>query len=258
MTTIQLEKGKRKLEVRVAENQMEIERTLALRYRVFNLEMNEGLAESRLTGKDRDEYDLYCDHLIVTDKNDDNRIVGTYRILRREIARAHIGFYSENEFNLDRIYDLEGEPAEIGRSCVDPEYRDGSVISMLWVGLGNYMRVNSVRYLMGCASIHTTDAREASQVHAYLRETDGFAAPGFRVEPKSKYVMPGFNADMPLDDLRAARSKVPPLLKGYLRAGARISSGPPALDAEFGTTDFFAIFNVNEVDKRYGRHYIES
>ncbi|MBE8427083.1 GNAT family N-acetyltransferase, partial [Leptospira borgpetersenii serovar Tarassovi] len=127
-------KAERKLEVRIAENQLEIERTLALRYEVFNLELGEGLPQSAATRKDRDEYDLFCDHLIVIDKNRENKIVGTYRILRRSVAKQNLGFYSDNEFDITKIYEFDAETAEIGRSCVHPEYRDGSVISMLWAG----------------------------------------------------------------------------------------------------------------------------
>lgn len=249
-------KTERKLKVRLAENQLEIEQTLALRYEVFNLEMNEGLVSSRQTGKDRDEYDLYCDHLIVIDENRNNMIVGTYRLLRESVARANIGFYSENEFNLDPLYHLDGEVAEIGRSCVHKDYRDGSVISMLWIGLGMYMREFNVRYLSGCASLHTTDPVEASEIYACMKAKDMLAGPEFQVTPLDSHVLEGFDPDAELKDVKASYKKMPALLKGYVRAGSRFCS-MPALDREFGTIDFYIIFDRTEVDKRYGRHYIE-
>jgi len=119
------EKKERRLTVRIAENQLEIERALALRYDVFNLELGEGLPESAATRKDRDEYDYFCEHLIVIDKANGDQIVGTYRILKRSVAEKNIGFYSENEFDISNIYKLNDEAAEIGRSCVHPDYRDG-------------------------------------------------------------------------------------------------------------------------------------
>lgn len=245
----------RKLEVRLAENQLEIEKALALRYEVFNLEMNEGLAESVATGKDRDEYDLYCDHLIVLDRTRDEKIVGTYRLLRSSIARKNIGFYSENEFNLAALNNLPGEVAEIGRSCVHKEYRDGSVISMLWIGLGNYMNQFNVRYLSGCASLHTTDPVEASEMYACMKSKEMLADPRYQVEPLKTHTLEGFNPHFEITDIKATYKRMPALLKGYVRAGARFCS-EPALDREFGTIDFYIIFDKTEVDKRYGRHYL--
>ena len=140
----------RDLVTRIAENQLEIEKALRLRYEVFNMELQEGLPESKSTGKDRDEYDFFCDHLLVIDRANQDKVVGTYRILRKTVAKKCIGFYSENEFDLLNIYNLTDEVAEVGRSCVHPEYRDGSVISLLWNGLAKYMTEFDVRYYMGC------------------------------------------------------------------------------------------------------------
>ncbi len=254
---VKTEKAKRQLKVRLAQNQYEIEKTLSLRYDIFNLEMQQGLAASHATRKDRDKFDLYCDHLIVVDEGRDNMIVGTYRVLRSSVARKHEGFYSEGEFSLRGIYDLKDEVVEIGRSCVHPEYRDGSVISHLWIGLGMYLREYNARYLCGCGSIHSHDAETANLVYAYLREKEYLVEPGFDAIPHPEYRLAGFRKDVVIDDLKAVGKQMPPLIKGYMRAGARIT-GEPAYDHEFGTTDFFIIFDEAEVDKRYGRHYLET
>lgn len=255
--SVQMEKAKRQLKVRLAQNQLEIERTLALRYEIFNLELQQGLPESHATQKDRDKYDLLCDHLIVVDEARDNRIVGTYRVLRSSVAKEHDGLYSENEFDLNGIYDLQGEAVEIGRSCVHPDYRDGSVISQLWIGLGMYLRDFNCRYLCGCGSIHTTDPVKASQIYAWLREKDVLIEPGFPATPLDEYKMEGFDANIQVEDMKALGKEIPPLIKGYIRAGSKIV-GTPALDRVFGTTDFFILFDISEVDKRYGRHYYET
>ncbi|MCB1307368.1 MAG: GNAT family N-acetyltransferase [Leptospiraceae bacterium] len=245
---------KRHLEVRLAQNQLEIEQTLSLRYNIFNLELEQGLPASHATRKDRDEYDLYCDHLIVVDKARDNMIVGTYRMLRGAVARKHKGFYSESEFILEGVYDLEDEVCEIGRSCVHPEYRDGSVITYLWIGLGMYMNEFNVRYLMGCGSVHTGNAEEASKIYAYLKSKNAIADLAIKATPRPDHVMPGFRTDYVIDDEKAVSRSIPPLIKGYIRAGSKII-GTPAYDAVFGTTDYFITFNLSEVEKRYGRHY---
>ncbi|MDZ4725496.1 MAG: GNAT family N-acyltransferase [Leptospira sp.] len=250
-----INKKERVLEVRIAQNQLEIERALALRYDVFNLEMGEGLPQSSATRKDRDEYDLYCDHLIVIDKSFEEKIVGTYRILTRKVAKEGIGFYSENEFDITSIYNLPDEIAEVGRSCVHPDYRDGSVISLLWQGLAEFMIKNNVRYLMGCGSIHSTDPEIASQSYAFLKEKEALAPAEFRVYPNPDNVLPGFSENFVIQDLKAISKNIPPLLKGYIRIGAKIC-GTPALDSVFGTTDVFILFDRKEITERYAKHYM--
>lgn len=258
MTLTLLDKSKgteRKLEVRLAEDQLEIEQALSLRYNVFNLEMGEGLPQSSATQKDRDEYDYYCDHLIVLDKNRDNAVVGTYRILRRDVAKENIGFYSENEFNLSKLYQLEDELAEVGRSCVHPEYRNGSVISLLWGGLAEYMKEYKLRYLMGCGSIHSTNPHVGSEAYAFLRENDGLADARFAIEPLLSHELKGFDPNYKIENLKEVTKNIPPLIKGYLRLGAKIC-GTPALDLEFGTIDVFVLFDYQDISDRYLKKYL--
>ncbi len=244
----------RQLEVRLATSEQEIRETLELRYNVFNLEMKEGLPRSSQTGQDQDEYDPFCDHLVVVDRERGEEIVGTYRILRGEVARTHLGFYSETEFDLSALESLHREMAEVGRSCVHPRYRDGSVISLLWSGIAGYLKEHSIRYLMGCASLHSMEAKLASETYSFLREKDHLSSPPLRVVPLASHHLDGFDPDLPLEDSARVRKAIPPLLKGYLRLGAKIG-GHPALDPEFGTVDFFVLFDSNLVTSRYGNHY---
>jgi L-ornithine Nalpha-acyltransferase len=246
----------KKLIVRLAENQLEIEKALSLRYNVFNLEMNEGLPTSHQSGKDRDEYDTLCDHLIVINQTT-KEVVGTYRILKKSKAEANFGFYSENEFNLDNIYKIKEEFAELGRSCVHPSYRDGSVISMLWAGIGKYIEEHNIQYLMGCGSLHTTDALTASRAYAYVKGKSAIAESKFTVIPQKDYVLDGFMDNFEVDSIGELSRFVPPLIKGYVRVGTKVC-GAPALDKEFGTIDFFLLFNKNEVVSKYKSHYLEN
>ncbi|MFN3605048.1 MAG: GNAT family N-acetyltransferase [Leptonema sp. (in: bacteria)] len=244
----------RQLEVKLAENQLEIERTLSLRYEIFNEELNEGLPESKETKKDRDEYDYYCDHLIVIDKKQDS-IVGTYRILKGSIAKKNIGFYSENEFDLSSIYKLQDEVAEIGRGCVKKEYRDGSVISLLWKGLADYIKKNNIRYLMGCGSFHTNDSTVISEAYAYFKKKNYLISEGLRVKPRNDKVLNNFRNDLEIKNLREVARKIPPLINSYLFIGAKIG-GEPAYDEIFKTTDFFIFFDVLKITERYGERYL--
>ncbi|MCS7204401.1 MAG: GNAT family N-acetyltransferase [Leptospiraceae bacterium] len=246
----------RELIVRLVENQYELEQTLALRYEIFNEELGEGLPESKETKKDRDEYDYFCDHLVVIDKANNNKIVGTYRILRSSIAKQNIGFYSETEFDLTKIYELKDEAAEIGRSCVHKDYRDGSVISLLWSGLAWYVKEYNIRYLMGMGSFHTHDPIEISKAYAYFKAKNHFVEEELRVPILKGRELKGFDPNYQLGDLREGMRAVPPLILGYLRAGAMIGGGP-AYDEVFRTTDFFIFFDVKRITERYGQRYLK-
>jgi L-ornithine Nalpha-acyltransferase len=244
----------RKYEVRLAQNAAEVDETLRLRYDIFNQELGEGLPESHDTKKDKDEYDQFCDHLIVIDQANKNKIVGTYRILRTSVARANIGFYSENEFDMSHYYDLPDEIMELGRSCVHPDYRDGTVMTNLWGGLAWYVNTYKIRYMIGCASVHSLDTSHAAEIYAYFREKDLFIQKDLWVEPKPEYRIPDFNPDLKVQDLKEIQRNIPGLILGYVRAGARIGS-PPALDKVFKTTDFFVVFDSHKVEERYGKKY---
>lgn len=256
MSQISTQKRLKKLEVKIAEDQLEIEKALRLRYEVFNQEMGEGLPQSASTGKDRDEYDLFCDHLIVVDHANENHVVGTYRLLTKTRALKNIGFYSAQEFDLSNIYKLDFEIAEVGRSCVHPDYRDGSVITLLWAGIANYIQTHNIRVLMGCGSLHSTDAEEVNMVYAFLRDEGHLVEEHLRVRPLPTSVHPGFREIELVGDRKSITKRLPPLIKGYMRIGARIG-GEPALDREFGTTDLFIYFDAESITNKYGNKFLK-
>jgi putative hemolysin len=146
---------KRRLHVGLAHGESEIREAQKLRYRIFAEELGARLP-TRTPGIDIDLYDPFCDHLIVRDE-DNNRIVGTYRILTPHAARRVGGYYSETEFDLTRLQLLRESMVEIGRSCIDPDYRTGGTIALLWSGLARYMAQGNYRTLIGCASIGMAD-----------------------------------------------------------------------------------------------------
>ena len=168
-------------EVKIAEYLSEVESALKLRFKVFNLELHQGLESSYETGFDSDVYDTFCDHLIVKDRQLD-KVVGTYRLLRQEKAENNFGFYSENEFDLTRIKKLGGHVLELGRSCVAKEYRSLAVVNLLWVGIARYIEIHNISAMFGCASFHTNNENEISQAFAYLKRHH-FAPDDFRVFP---------------------------------------------------------------------------
>lgn len=216
-----------------------------LRYRVFADELGARLT-GRIPGVDHDLYDPFCDHLIVRDEAS-GRIVGTYRILSPGAARRVGGYYSENEFDLTRLQYLRGNMVEVGRSCIDPEYRSGAVISLLWAGLARYMKNGGFEYLVGCASIGMADGgHNAAGIYRTLEPH--YAPLEYRVFPR---------LPLPMDKLASKEQvELPPLLKGYMRAGAWVC-GEPAWDPDFNTADLLLLLPMQRMDARYARHFVE-
>lgn len=215
-----------------------------LRYRVFAGEMGANLP-SRTPGVDHDIYDPYCEHLVVRDTQS-GEVVGTYRILSPENAEL-VGYYSENEFDLTRLQHLRSRLVEIGRSCVHPDYRTGATISLLWSGLAQYMTDRGYDYLMGCASISMADGGHAA-ASLYNRLAEHLGPMEYRVFPRCPLPLAALQQDRP--------AETPPLIKGYLRAGAWIC-GEPAWDPDFNTADLPILLPMAKVSNRYAKHYLE-
>ena len=235
---------RKRLEVGMARGQHEIIEAQRLRYRVFAGEMGANLP-SRTPGVDHDIYDPYCEHLVVRDSQSGD-VVGTYRILTPEKARQ-VGYYSENEFDLTRLHHLRPRLVEIGRSCVHPDYRTGATITLLWSGLATFMLEQGYDYLMGCASISMADGGHAAASLYHRLAGDHLGPPEYRVFPR---------CPLPLAALQQDRhAEVPPLIKGYLRAGAWIC-GEPAWDPDFNTADLPILMPMAKVAGRYAKHYL--
>lgn len=231
------------LSVGIADNADTILEAQRLRYRIFAEEMGARLP-TRTPGVDQDVYDPWCQHLVVRDDNS-GEVVGTYRILTPEHARR-VGYYSENEFDLTRLQHLRPRLVEIGRSCVHADYRSGATIALLWGGLAKFMKENGYDYLMGCASISMADGGHAA---ASL-----YRSLGKHMGPVEYRVFP--RCPLPLAALRQEDEvEAPPLIKGYLRAGAWIC-GDPAWDPDFNTADLPILMPMANVSDRYARHFI--
>ena len=234
-----------RLHVGLAQCESEIREAQRLRYRIFAEELGARLP-TRLPGIDIDLYDPYCEHLIVRDEAN-GRIVGTYRILSPQSAKRTGGYYSENEFDLTRLQLLRQGMVEIGRSCIDPDYRTGGTIALLWSGLANFMTQGGYRTLIGCASIGMGDGGHIA-ANLYRRLGEHMAPPEYRVFPRHP---------LPVEQLfNGQPAELPPLIKGYLRAGAYVG-GEPAWDPDFNTADLLIMLPMARVDERYARHFIE-
>jgi putative hemolysin len=218
--------------LRLAETEADRAAACRLRFRVFNLEMGEGLAESYTNGMDRDAYDDVCEHLVVEEKST-SRIVGTYRMQSGTTAWRCLGFYSAQEFDLTPYEPLRAEILELGRACIEREHRSSEVLTLLWRGIAQYAHHHGLRYLIGCSSVPSEDA--ATGWAMYHRLAPFLVAPELRTMPMAECRLPA-----PISDTAVPETQIPKLLKTYLAVGARICS-EPAWDRFFGTIDFLTL-----------------
>ncbi|MEZ5815803.1 MAG: GNAT family N-acyltransferase [Hyphomicrobiaceae bacterium] len=246
---LQLDRSRRAMEqprfaVGVATKSADVEQALRLRWQVF-VEEQGASPEAGESGLETDRFDAHCHHLVVRDL-ESGMAVGTYRVLMPDRAERLGGFYTEQEFDLCGLAVHRRQIVEIGRSCVHRDYRSGVVIAMLWTGLAGLILGTDARFVIGCASISLSDGgREAAGVFRRL-EADHMCTPEYRVVPKTPLQLDTTSADISV--------KPPPLIKGYLRAGAEIA-GFPAVDVAFGTADLPMLLTLDRLAPRYQRHF---
>jgi len=238
-------------EVRFARDTEDLDRVLKLRFEVFNLELGEGLDESFESGRDEDEFDAVCHHLMVIDRGS-GELVGTYRLQTSEMAAQFQGYYSEQEFRLDQLPEsVLGSALEVGRACVAATHRNTQTLFQLWRGLALYVAHNRKRYLFGCSSLTSQNPIEGRAVMALL-ERRGHLHPELRVDPQPHCAC--YAEDLALDPDFPA--KLPTLFRIYLRHGAKVC-GPPAIDRLFKTIDYLVIFDVGAMDPSMFKTYFE-
>lgn len=258
------------LEVRLAITPEEIDAAQALRYHVFYEEMGAiPTPEMAARKRDFDKYDEHCDHLLVIDhlRKDKNPVIGTYRLIRREAAAKCGGFYSSGEYDITPLLTYPGEILELGRSCIDAEYRTGAVMQVLWRGLTVYVFKYDVQLMFGCASFPGIDPQAHALPLSYLHYHH-LAPPALRAKAlPERHVEMGMlprEAFNPNDvfntmkvDPRSGANSLPPLIKGYIRVGGFVGEGA-VIDEQFNTTDIFIIVKTDLITSRYIKHYERS
>lgn len=223
----------------------EIKEAQRLRYKVFAEEMGANLSPNN-EGLDIDEFDVYCDHLLIRDQ-DTLKVVGTYRVLPPHKAQEIGRLYSDSEFDLSRLNHLRPKLVELGRSCVHQDYRSGAVIMALWSGLAQYMVQNGYEIMLGCASIPMGDGGHfAASLYKSL-DGDQLSPPEFHAFPKLPLPLEKLNGNLEVS--------APPLIKGYLKLGAKICSAP-AWDPDFNTADLLTMLRLSDINPRYAKHFL--
>ncbi len=251
------------LEVRFARNAAEVRDAQRVRYQVFYAEGGARAdVATLLVRRDVDAFDAVCDHLLVIDHEAGGNgsrqapaVVGTYRLLRQEVAERHGGFYSANEFDIAAL--TSQHPTlrflELGRSCVLPPYRNKRTLELLWHGIGAYTAANRPDVMIGCSSLDGTDpskqALALSFLHHYASAPENWRANALAERYVEMNRMPKEAIDQ-----KAALRALPPLIKGYLRLGAYIGDGA-VIDEQFGTIDVLIVLPVAKIKARYFSHF---
>jgi putative hemolysin len=234
--------------MRLAEDFGEVRAAQALRYEVFNLELNEGLEQSHATGLDEDRFDAVCDHLIVHHLST-SQVVGTYRLQTGRNAASHLGYYCAQEFEFNVFETIRSETVELGRACVHRQHRNLVVLGLLWKGIADYARKHGARYLFGCSSLTAQEPEMGASAYADLCRRD-LVEPQWRTRPVPDY-------DCSLSQLAAEPVAIPKLLRAYLALGAKIC-GPPALDRQFRTIDFLTFLDLEALHPLARRRFLGS
>jgi putative hemolysin len=217
--------------IRLAQSPEEIQAAQALRFQVFNLELNEGLTHSYATGLDADPFDAVCDHLIV-EHVASQQIVGTYRLQTGASAAKNLGYYCEQEFHFEAFEPFRNQIVELGRACVHRQHRNLFVLGLLWKGIASYASQRGCRYLIGCSSLTSQDPAAGASAYTELCRNH-LADTQWRTVPLESH-------ECPLDAVTEEAVSIPKLLRAYLTVGAKIC-GPPALDRQFKTIDFLTL-----------------
>jgi L-ornithine Nalpha-acyltransferase len=244
------------MEVFVACKPEDIEASQALRYQVFMQEMGaKATQEMQALQRDFDEFDAVCDHLLVAEHQAAGgyRVVGTYRLLRREAMQSVGRFYSESEYDISRIKQAGGNILEVGRSCVHPDFRSRAVMQLLWRGIGAYVGRFNIDLMFGCASFHGTDPEAHRMALSYLYH--------YHMAPEEicPVALPALYVEMNLMpkeavDTKRAFAGLPALIKGYLRLSGYIGRGA-VIDAQYNTTDVSIVVKTNRVTDKYAARY---
>ncbi len=237
--------------VKVASNIFDVIKALQLRHKVF-LEYKVKDPRWKI---DLDKYDYMADHLIVMNKKN-RKIVGTYRFI---CSSFYHDFYSGSEFDISNILFIEDIKLEVGRACIHPDFRNRTVLQLLWKGIAQYLKYSGAKYLFGCSSIPSHPLNSAVSIQNYLMDNYLVEA-GFRVTPKIKpeagfYQSARKEKENPEGVNPKIKSLLPPLLRGYLEMGCKIC-GEPAYDKDFGTYDYFTLLDVSALNPKFFKKFL--
>ncbi|MER8186400.1 GNAT family N-acyltransferase [Kitasatospora sp. NPDC094015] len=234
--------------VSLARDEADLRASQRLRHQVFAEELG-AVLDTPLPGFDVDEFDDFCDHLLVRDETT-GEVVGTYRLLRPSQAAKAGRLYSDSEFDLSNLAGVRGDLVEVGRSCIAAEHRgNGAVINLMWGGIARYLTEAGHTWIAGCCSVPLGDGGGTAAGVWDAMAARHLSPAEYRVAPHRVWDPSGI--------VRPERTPVPALLRGYLRLGAWVC-GEPAYDPDFNVADLFVLLSLERTDPRYLRHFLSA
>lgn len=242
----------RNFRVKTIENSAEMRQVLALRHKVFHLEFS----RKRLSlTTDKDQYDLKADHLAIFDLAT-SRLAGVYRLMSsRRISR----FYSQSEFQLGSFLEIPGAKLELSRACIDKDYRNGVIISLLWKGLAEYAKADKTHWLFGLSSVSTTNLDDIIAIHRHFAEKS-IVDNQFQIRPQPHFKIKNFDdlyLQSPAPKIGLAPDTLPSLFKTYIKAGARVCS-QPVIDRDFACADWLTVLDLSQLSGAFDRRFMKS
>lgn len=246
------------LTVRIGRDDCDLRAAQRLRYRVFVQELGgDGPMVDHAAGLERDEFDPVVDHLMLIDTRRDpqscDHVIGVYRLLRSDVAEGFGRYYCDGEYDLAPLRASGRRLVELGRSCVDPAYRGGSAMFLLWNALADYVLDHGIEILFGVASFHGTDPGPLAQTLSWLHHHH-LAPPALRPVARQPYFQPMDLVPANELDRTAAMAAMPPLIKAYLRLGGVVGEGA-WIDHAFNTTDVFLLMDTAAMSARHRQFY---
>ncbi len=227
--------------IHIAETKEEVASCLALRTQYFKS------IKSTFTGLDEDEYDQYCCHLMVTDTKT-KQTVGTYRLMRQEVAQQHIGYYGETKFDLCNIKSQQLELVELGRLCTLTKYRDKNIVGMLWHGIYEYLDHYALEYISGSVSLPPDQPDLTSKIYAYAKYKNMLVDPTLLVKPLTTCIDNTFSPDYLIHDIHQTKKEIPKLYLSYLVLNTKIC-GPSCHDSILNVKEFYILSSIKDRDK---------
>ena len=230
---------KGKFRARIATTGDDIRATQRLRHRAFRA--GDGQVPG---GLDEDGFDAACTHVLVEERAT-GTLVCCFRLLPLSSGAEIAGSYSAQYYELAALSAFDGPMVEMGRFCIDPDWRDPDILRVAWGAMTGYVDRNGVEMLFGCSSFRGTDAETYADAFALLKERH-LAPKRWLPRVKAPNVFRFAQKLRRRPDLRRAQALMPPLLRTYLLMGGWVSDHA-VVDHDLGTLHVFTGLEISAV-----------
>lgn len=234
--------------VRLASSQADYDAVYRLRYDVFVQEYGvQGPTVNPSLCYEKDEFDSFCDHLILIDKKmQPEQVVGLYRLISGDRLPSGGRFYTEQEFDISNLYTSNKRLLELSRSCIHPNYRSSIALFCLWRGVLNYVEHHKIDLLFGVASLYGTNIDDLRAPLSYLHQNH-LAPKELRPKATGETAVFQHETSQLSSSTNEAIIKIPTLIKSYLRFGSFVGDGA-FIDHDFNTTDICMVIDAHKAN----------